>query len=109
MIINSQQICYTIQALNTIESVAQDRPKVVFRKAWIYPGTQGTGATLTPNVGTVMIGLKSDGQEIVTDPLAKTDPPIEIELPEATSEQLHLSDILVYGAAGDSVFIRFWP
>jgi len=110
MSIVSQQIdSYVIKANNTIEFIALGKPKAVFRKLWIYPGVLAADGTVTDNTGPIRIGVNGDGPKIVTDVIQSGDAPMLIEMPEATGEQMHIGDLLIYGTANDGVILRYWP
>lgn len=104
---------YTIQQNNMIELAAGDS-RATFRKLWVYPGapqTSGGGAgTLSQNAAKLLIGIDGDGPRVARDTLNPTDIPILYEAPEVngTVEPMDLRTILVYGTAGDSIFLVWW-
>lgn len=106
-VIKEQHGSYVIQTTGAIESMAQDKPKATFRKLWIYPGLP-VGGVLQTNQAAVIVGKDGDGVKVVTDTLNTGDGPLKIELPEATGELMHLSDIVVRGTVGDGVFYSYW-
>lgn len=113
---NTQFAEYIIQTTNTMEQMALHKKGVRFNKAWIYPSAAPTAVTaqsllakgyiLTQNSGDIYIGEKGDGPNICPDLLGKTDPPFKIELPPG--EDKALEDLLIYGTAGDGVWIKYW-
>jgi hypothetical protein len=108
-VIKEQHGSYAIQATGAIESIALDKPKATFRKLWIYPAKGISNGGLVANGALVTIGKDGDGVKVVTDPLNPGDLPLKIELPEATGETMHLSDIVISGTQGDGVFYSYWP
>jgi len=111
MIINEQQGSYVIQANNTIEFIAQDKPKATFRRLWIYPGVPQSDGTLSTNSAAVKIGKAGDGPKVVPDLLNPTDAPIKIDLPVGEGgiqDGMKLDALIIRGTAGDGVFFSYW-
>lgn len=108
--VRQQYRSYTIVNSNTIELAAAES-KLTFRKLWIYPGNPSAGGTLTVNGAKVLIGIDGDGPRIARDPLNPTDQPRLYEAPEVNGsvELQGLNTILVYGTAGDSITLVWWP
>jgi hypothetical protein len=97
---------YTIQTTGAIESIAQDKPKRVFKKMWIYPGGRQPSGELSINGAAVKVGKDGDGPKTVTDTINPNDPPFEVKLPD--QETMLVQDMLCKGTAGDSIFISAW-
>jgi hypothetical protein len=97
---------YTIQVTGAIESVAQDKPKRIFKKMWIYPGARMANGELSVNGANVKVGKDGDGPKTVTDLIGPNDLPLEMKLPN--NESMAVQDVLVKGTAGDSIFISAW-
>ena len=109
MNVRQQYRSYTIVANNTIE-VAAGESKATFRKLWIYPGNI-VGGLLSVNAARVLIGIDGDGPRLVRDAINAADPPRLYEAPELNGsiEPQELKSILVYGTAGDSITLVWWP
>ena len=112
--VRQQQGVHTIQADDTIESIGLNYPKATFRKIFVYPGKpddESSTTGLTVNGNPVYLGLYADGKKITPDVLNANDEPREYEPPQLKDgvEQMLLTDILVRGKAGDSIYFVYWP
>lgn len=106
--VKSQMDSYVVVTSNTVEYPFLRKSGVLFNKLWIYPGvrTSGTGI-LAANVQNIYIGERGDGPELCPDLLSPGDLPFKIELPEGIVKSL--DELLVYGTAGDGIWIKYWP
>ena len=111
----TESLVYTIKNANSIERVADDL-KLKFNKAWLYPAKgiakNGDGSGVTPgkripNGGTISVGEHTEGADCTPDDLLTGDPPIKFELPQG--DWKYLKDVIIQGAAGDGVYIKYWP
>jgi len=97
---------YTIKVTGAIESVAQDKPRRIFKKMFIYPGARQPNGELSVNGAAVKVGKDGDGPKTVTDTINPNDTAIEMKLP--VGETMLVQDVLVKGNQGDSIFISAW-
>jgi hypothetical protein len=101
------QTGFTRLAFTTTIELLHQQKGGFFRKLFIYPcsSISAAGQMTQANVGSVFVGLRGDGPDVVPDVLAPTDPPLIYSLPEG--QRMLIEKVIICGTAADGVFYYY--